>query len=137
MDCEQQEAHRRSDRRLVRMLARRYRRDTDLPLVLANQVRDYELCDRHCRWITAGLMHRLNRLLRRNRDRTAPGNGEARDRGRSDPGQGLAGLLVRACLRGEARIYREQSRDRPSSQASSPTAAEAAGRHQDRTEGIG
>lgn len=98
-------ARRRSDRLLVRMLARRYRRDADLAQVLRHEVKDYELADRHCRWITAGLMHRLNRLLRR-QEQAVP----------TPLGAGMTGLVIRACLRGEARCYREQSRELPAAE---------------------
>ena len=89
-----------ADRRLVRRLARRYRRDVDLGRALASQVKDYEINDRCCRWITAAIMHRLSRMLA-----DAASNGES---GRG----GLSRLFLRACLRGEARIYRDQTRAR-------------------------
>lgn len=100
MDGGATRARREAERRLIRQLARHYQRDSDLALVLGREVRDYELVDRHCRWITAGLMHRLCRRL----------GSDGPTNGRDD---GISGLLVRACLRGEARRYREQSQDRP------------------------
>ena len=98
-DCEtDNRARRMADRRLVRQLSRRYRRERDLALALPREVKDYELADRVCRWITAAILHRLNRRLRREL------------RGGADCDAGMRLLFLRACLRGEARLYREQSR---------------------------
>lgn len=94
------EAQQRTIRKTIRLMARQYRRGRDLQFVLGHELPDYERNDCVCRWITAAIMRRLLRRLRAESS-VAPIDGS-----------GLSAMYVRACLRGEAAIYRVQTLER-------------------------